>query len=325
MPRITVAVCTYDRYAHLEHAIVSLTRQTLVPTDFRIMVVDNSPGRAAGEEFAKRHRDIPNLDYRFADRPGLSNARNAAIAACSDELIAFIDDDALARPTWLAALVTAFDSIGAHAAAVGGAVELLWSKPRPPWLGDEFLSLLSALDWGPVRREIVPPGEWLVGTNIAFRRDALIKAGGFAMQLGRHGHGTALLSNEEVETLDRIRSAGGGTYFEPQAIVDHYVHTERLTREWLRRRIVWQRVSEAIGATLREGHGDIADAAAAAVAARPNRHVAELLASLCNETEDPDVFREQIYDIAALVAHLLTGCSGPTPRPADGESFRKRD
>lgn len=309
MPRITVAVCTYDRYALLKHALASLTRQTLSPADFRIVVVDNSPGRGAGEDFAARHRGIANLDYRFADRPGLSNARNAALAACSDELIAFIDDDAIARPEWLAALVAAFDALGPSAAVVGGAVELLWSKPRPPWLDDAFLSLLSALNWGPARREIVPPREWLVGTNIAFRRPALAAAGGFSTLLGRYGHGAALLSNEEVETLDRIRSAGGGLYFEPAAIVDHHVHPERLTREWLRRRIVWQRISEAIGATVRQAQTRSGDGAAPA-ASTLNRNVAAILAKLCRETDDPDEFRRQIYDIAALVEHLMTGRAG---------------
>ena len=46
MPRITVAVCTYDRYPHLERVLTALTRQTLPPDDYRIIVVDNSPDRA---------------------------------------------------------------------------------------------------------------------------------------------------------------------------------------------------------------------------------------------------------------------------------------
>jgi hypothetical protein len=43
---------------------------------------------------------------------------------------------------------------------------------------------------------------------------------------------------------------------------------------------------------------------------RSNPNVAALLANLCADTDDPDVFRDQIYDIAAVVAHLLTGRAG---------------
>jgi len=303
MPRIAVAVCTYDRYAHLERALASLTRQTLAAADFRIIVVDNSPGRTAGEAFYALHRDIPNLDYRFADQPGLSNARNTALAASPEELIAFIDDDAVARPAWLERLVEAFDALGPSAAVVGGTVELLWPSPRPPWLSDTLLSHLSAVNWGERRRPIDPATEWLVGTNIAFRREALAAIGGFSPVLGRYGHGGALLSNEEIDTVDRIRAAGGSAFFEPAAIVDHSVHPDRLTPAWFRRRVAWQEISEAIAQTR-------GDAGAKRVDEVGNRStvtaaVAAALDALCQPTDDPGEFQRQIFDIGALIKALI--------------------
>ena len=305
MSRITVALCTYDRYSYLADALAGLARQTLAPGDYRILVVDNSPDRATAEDFAGRHRGVPNLDYRFADQPGLSNARNAALAACASELIAFIDDDAIARPAWLERLVEAFDALGPAAAVVGGTVELLWPAPRPPWLSDTLLSHLSAVNWGGQRRQLQPPEEWLVGTNIAYRRDALAAVGGFSPFLGRYGHGGALLSNEEVDTVDRMRAAGGMAFFEPAAIVDHTVHPDRLTPAWFRRRVAWQEISEAIART-RNGTGMLANGAdAGGDQLRVTAAVAAALAAMCRPTDDPEQFQGQIFDIGALIKALI--------------------
>ena len=122
MPRITVAVCTYDRYPHLERMLAALMRQTLPSDDYRVIVVDNSPDRAKAENFAARHHGLQRVLFHFEPRPGLSNARNAALALSQDPLIAFIDDDALARPDWLRNLVAAFDQIGPAALARVGRV-----------------------------------------------------------------------------------------------------------------------------------------------------------------------------------------------------------
>ena len=107
----------------------------------------------------------------------------------------------------------------------------------------------------------------------------------------------------------RIRTRRAAQSAPTPAIVDHHVHPERLPREWLRRRIVWQRISEAIGATVHQAQIRSGDGATLA-ASTPNRNVAAILPKLCRETDDPDEFRRQIYDIAALVEHLMTGRAG---------------
>ncbi len=153
--------------------------------------------------------------------------------------MAFIDDDAVAEPGWAAALLNAFE-IFPQAAAIGGPVRPLWQSPRPAWLGDDMLGHLSIIDHGKGPR-MLPPGQHLVGCNMAFRRTALDEAGGFPRQLGRIGSELSLLSNGDRGVFERLRGAIGYT---PDAVVHHRIDAARLTQSWFRRRAAWQAVSD---------------------------------------------------------------------------------
>ncbi|HZP11102.1 MAG TPA: glycosyltransferase family A protein [Nevskiaceae bacterium] len=240
-PRITAAICTYDRYPLLAEAIDSLVEQSLRLDQFRILVVDNSPDAERARAAARALKGIPNLDYVIEKNPGLANARNVAVRRCGTDLIAFMDDDAVADRKWLAEIVTAFDAFGA--AVVGGRVDPTWAAPRPSWLDDGLLGHLSLIDWGG-RTRIAKPEEWFAGTNVAFRAQAIRDRGGFSTNLGRVGSNSALLGNEEVQLIERIRRAGGQRVYAPKAFVHHRVEAERLTRTWFRKRAAWQAVSD---------------------------------------------------------------------------------
>jgi len=296
--RITAAICSYERYDLLPQAIDSLLRQTLPATDYRILVVDNSPDRDRAQNFALRYREHASVSYVIEARPGLSNARNVAAAQCESELLAFIDDDAEAAPNWLASLVEAFAS-DARVAAVGGKVVPRWMAPRPPWLHDRALGYLSLVDWGGRRRKPAA-GEWLAGTNLAFRCDRLRALGGFALGLGRDGSADHLLSNEEIELLQRLRDAGDVILYAPEAEVTHLVPPERLTQVWFHRRVAWQALSNHFTLAGRIG------------SRRPTEEQRALLgltdprfAALTAPTDDPRLFLDRLYAIHLLLMDEL--------------------
>ena len=206
--RIALCICTYDRYDLLGAAIDSALGQALPTGQYRVVVIDNSPDAARAEAFGRRYAAIPHLDYVVEPTPGLSNARNVAARLGLAPIIAFMDDDALATPGWAEELLKAFAHFGAQAMVVGGRVDPIWGSPRPNWVHDDMLGHLSVVDWGGKTR-FVDEGEWLAGTNIAFRTEAILSHGGFATHLGRIGSGSSLLSNEESDLLVRIRADGG--------------------------------------------------------------------------------------------------------------------
>jgi glucosyl-dolichyl phosphate glucuronosyltransferase len=164
--------------------------------------------------------------------------------AASAPIIAYLDDDAIASPQWARAIIAAYEKFGKDAAVVGGPVRPIWLKPRPEWFKQEFEGFFSIVDWGNECRELLPE-EWLAGCNISFRRDVLLSVGGFSISLGRGG-ALSLLSNEEIFVLELIRASGGKVIYAPGVAVDHYVDASRVNPDWLKRRIAWQAVSDAL-------------------------------------------------------------------------------
>jgi len=242
-PRVTATICTYNRYDTLPGAIASLANQSLSGEDFEILVIDNSPDHDRSRTVSECYRQIPNLRWTIEKTPGLSNARNVALDLARSQLIAFMDDDAIAAPNWLETLIAVFAEFGDAARVVGGRVVPLWGAPRPAWLPDKLLGFVSVVDWGGTAR-FASTREWVAGTNIAFRVDVLKAVGGFPVHLGRKRGGQALLSNDETEVIGKIAAKGGRLIYAPDATVEHLVPAERLTQSWFRRRAVWQAVSD---------------------------------------------------------------------------------
>jgi glucosyl-dolichyl phosphate glucuronosyltransferase len=307
--KATIAICTYDRYDLLPKAIASAAGQALPPADYRILVIDNSPDYQRALAFGKTFGEIANLSYIVEKTPGLSNARNLAARICETPVIAFIDDDAIAEPDWLAELLAAYDAFGAKTMIVGGRVDPIWGAPRPPWLPDALLGYLSVVDYGGDARP-ARPAEWFAGTNISFRTEAILKNGGFATNLGRIGSGNSLLSNEEIQLLERIRERGGKLVYAPKAGVRHLVDEKRLSRTWFRKRAAWQAMSDfMMNADKAAATGSNAWQGALRYFNKMPPHE-RTIRGLAYDTDDPELFEGQIGAIYMSVVLLLTGFQG---------------
>lgn len=308
-PHITAAICTYDRYDLLPKAIASLREQSLADGDFEILVIDNSPDRAKSKTVSEGYLRVPNLRWTVEKTPGLSNARNVATRLAQAPVIAFMDDDAVAAPNWLEALLEVFKEFGDAAQVVGGRVEPMWGVPRPPWLPDSLLGYVSVVDWGGNAR-FASKTEWVAGTNVAFRVDALKAAGGFIVHLGRKGGGHALLSNDESDVIERMAQDGARLIYAPEVVVQHLVPADRLTQCWFRRRAAWQAASDYLMDTERFFAG----------AANGWRGVTAFYArlppkdrtprGLYVEQETPEMFAMQMSALYNFTIALLSGFNG---------------
>jgi len=242
-PAISVAICTYDRYDLLGGVLQAVAAQEADFADFEIVLVDNTPDPDRSQLAFRHHKGIARLRWVHEPEKGLSRARNRAIAETAAPILAFLDDDAVPQPGWLAAMVAAFEALGRDAMAIGGRVSPQFLGPRPAWLADALLPYLSITDLGE-RLRVLEQGEWIVGANMALRRPALEASGGFPEHLGRKGSGATLLSNDETTLLQQIRDRGGLVGYAPDAAVAHLIDPARLSQSWFRRRLAWQAVSD---------------------------------------------------------------------------------
>jgi glucosyl-dolichyl phosphate glucuronosyltransferase len=238
-------ICTRDRYDLLPTAIDSLVAQDLDKGRFEIIVVDNGDDAQRAVDFAGRYAGVKNLSFVHEPVPGLSVARNTGARLARGDILAYLDDDAIAAPNWLRELLAAYEKFGEAAAIAGGPVEPIWVTPRPKWLTKNFEGMFTIVDWGGACRE-VDYREWLAGCNYSIRRDRLLALGGFPTNLGRKGGGLSLLSNEEIEISDAIRRQGGKVIYAPAARVKHRVDPSRVNADWIKRRIAWQAVSDVL-------------------------------------------------------------------------------
>src|SRR5258708_686970 len=108
MIETSIIIPTYNRPDRLVRAIRSCLGQRGVETGYEIVVVDNNPDGAAADAVVAIAAGSPvPIRYVAEPRPGISHARNTAIAAARGRCLAFLDDDQEAEPGWLAAHLSA--------------------------------------------------------------------------------------------------------------------------------------------------------------------------------------------------------------------------
>ena len=239
--QISAIICTHNRDNYLGAAIDSLLSQNFV-NGFEVVVVDNG-SKDNTKQVVEQRLHHPRLKYIYEPILGLSVARNTGAKAASGEILAYLDDDAVASPCWLEVLYGAYQS-NSKLAIAGGKVTLLWPEQTlpPRWLSPGLASNLGAYDLGDRVVSIENPGLTPRGLNYSIRGSFLEEIGGFDTNLGRVGKN--LLSNEELQMTELALEKGWEVVYLPDALVAHNVSPERLKRSWFFSRGWWQGISE---------------------------------------------------------------------------------
>ncbi|GLW53823.1 glycosyltransferase family 2 protein [Kitasatospora phosalacinea] len=235
---LTVAICAYtlERWTLLRAAVDSVHRQQPPPGEL-LLVIDHN------DELLKRASELAGVTVLAnQQRPGLSGARNTALAAARGTVTAFLDDDAAARPGWSATLLAAYRDAGVLGA--GGLVAPHWQHGRPRWFPPAFDWVVGCSHSGMPRRPARVRN--LIGANMSFRTDAARAAGGFRTDLGRVGRRP--LGCEETELCLRLaaRHPGARMHYDPSAAVRHHVPRQRATARYFAARCLAEGRSKAM-------------------------------------------------------------------------------
>lgn len=244
---VSVVICvhTEERWHDIAAAVASVRAQRH-PAHELLLVVDHCPGLLARLGARYGGAGAAAAGITVVDNPGprgLSAARNTGIAAATGELIAFLDDDAVAEPDWLRHLVAAYDD--PRVLAVGGRTEPAWDGGRRPvWFPEE-------LDWavGCTYRGHPPgrvPVRNVLGGNASFRRSVFAAAGGFTTGIGRDG-ARLPLGCEETELCIRLRRLMPEAVLlvDDRAVIHHRVPRVRARPGYLRSRCFAEGLSKA--------------------------------------------------------------------------------
>jgi succinoglycan biosynthesis protein ExoM len=219
---IDICVCTYRR-SHLVNTLTSLSRLTVRPNwRVRIIVADNdeTPNARKLVESTKCPAPFP-IFHVHAPARNISVARNACLDAATAHFVGFIDDDELATPAWLEALIERQER--SKADVVLGPVEPRYPAQGADWLRRENFHAI---------RPVWVKGEILTGytSNVLLVRDAAsLKGLRFDPKLGRSG-------GEDTVFFAAIHKAGGHIDYAPDAIVNEDITQERLKFFWLIKR-----------------------------------------------------------------------------------------
>ncbi|HEU5226442.1 MAG TPA: mycofactocin biosynthesis glycosyltransferase MftF [Ktedonobacteraceae bacterium] len=234
-PLVSIVIPTYNRAHELERCLRSLFELDYPTGSIEIIVVDDGstdnthavvqPMILEAEALGMELRIV-----RHEKQQGVAISRNTGAQAAKHDLMAYLDSDCVASPTWLTELIPAFKD--ARIAAVGGMIR---AYERGSMLG-RYEDTRSSLFMGRRAQQICLEGPltYLPTASLLIRRTIWQQLGGFA----------PLTFGEDVDFCRRLLATGARILYLPQGIVYHDYRTTLVS--FLRTRVAYASAEAAL-------------------------------------------------------------------------------
>jgi glycosyltransferase involved in cell wall biosynthesis len=224
MIETTIVIPSYRRPRDLERTVASVLAQQGVAAPYELLVVDNDPeGSAAAAAQAMAARALVPIRYVHEPRPGISHARNTGVEHAAGRYLAFLDDDEVVEPDWLAHFLAVLKKFGADA-AVGPVL------PRFPADGPPIDAYRRRVYTRDAR---LPTGtpllRWNIGNSIFDKARCFAGPEPFLPKLGRTG-------GEDTLFMRQLTRHGRKLIWCGEAIAWESVPADRLEADYLLRR-----------------------------------------------------------------------------------------
>ncbi len=234
---VSVAVCTRERPNELARCLKSLLELSEQPLE--IVVIDNAPLSNATRETVRR---FPQVRYYKEPRPGLSAARNTAMAVTSGGIIAFADDDVIVHPAWTTRLRRCFEDPKVMVAT--GLILPAELETRAQVIFEQDFQFFhqgfrarkfDSEYFAALLPKGVPVWSIGAGANMAIRRGAFAEGYRFDTRVGPGVLGGC---GEDSEFWYHLLADGWSCIYEPSAVVYHFHRRElgslrRLVRRYM--------------------------------------------------------------------------------------------
>ena len=240
MLSVSVVICAHTerRWDDTLAAAASVRGQSYAAKEL-IVVVDHN--RPLYERLKSALPDAMVVENR--EQQGLSGGKNTGIAVASGEVVAFLDDDAVADADWLKFMISSYEE--PEVVGVGGLTLPKWDTRRPAWFPEEFDWVVGCTYVGmPDHRA---PVRNVLGGNASFRREVFGPVGGFRSGIGR-AQGKRPLGCEETEFCIRLtqQMPSAVLLFDNRAKIWHRVAAERARFAYYRSRCYAEGLSKAM-------------------------------------------------------------------------------
>lgn len=203
-PDVTVIIPALNAADTLEPCLEALAAQGVPGPEAALLVIDDRSSDGTDRVAARAGAAVLR-----GPGTGPSAARNTGMRASSTEVVVFLDADTVPAPGWLRQMTRAFSD--PLVVAVKGCYKTEQRSPLARFTQLEF-------EWKYQRLARARRVDYVDTGTAAFRRDALLGAGGFD---------ESLRTSEDVELAYRLAAGGGRIVFNPDAVVLHR-HTEAI-------------------------------------------------------------------------------------------------
>ncbi len=209
---ISVIVVTHNRPEELKECLESLKRQNLPKNSFEVLVVDSSTTHKYETTTLVKNYPVKYIHTKYK---GMTVARNIGICKARSEIVAFLDDDAIADENWITQILKNYNN--KKVGGVGGKViedrPVSRKKGKKVIIGkiDKSGELISNFDLGEERIEV----DHIKGTNMSFLKKHLIEMDGFDNLYGGRAY------REETDVCMRLKKRGYLIIYSPNAKVLH--------------------------------------------------------------------------------------------------------
>lgn len=232
---VSVIICAFteQRWNDLCDAVKSLQQQVSPPREIIVVIDHNS---YLFEQACKAFPGVIVVENEYAQ--GASGSRNSGVAVASGNLIAFLDDDAVAFTDWILQCCQGYRDD--NVLGVGGHVQSQWIGQRPYWFPEEFEWVVGGSYKGGPDTTTAVRNLW--SNNMTIRREVFEAIDGFRLGFGKVG---TLSSREDTDLCIRaLQEYPHGIWlYEPEVRVFHKVPKQRARWGYF----VWRCYDEGLG------------------------------------------------------------------------------
>ena len=235
MPFISVIIPTYNRSALLSQTVETFLAQDYPAEKWELLLVDNASTDDTWSVITKLASRDDRIRGLKESRKGAHFARNSGAVAARGGILYFTDDDMLAEPNLLSAIIEGFEA-DPKVASVTGKVLPRWDTEPPVWVLEHCRNALLSLNDLGESLIVSDDDPGVFSCHQAVKRDAFMSAGGFNPDT----NAGAFTGDNETGLNIKIKQLGFRFAYVGSAVTHHMIPASRMTQSYLNSRMADQ-------------------------------------------------------------------------------------